>query len=246
MSRLTQLSTLGLVAVTAVACSNARNGGGGSASDVVVAVEGGTVAANANQIEIPANALSEDTEVSLIVDSITSFPALEGAQNTVLRIEPEGQVLEVPATVTIAAGLASDVAAERVTVSQLYNVDGVMSWRQIETAISVVGGNVTASVSRFAPLAVVVASAVVTPGGNAIEGTVAWGDGSPVDSAPVELWQGESKLTETTTDAEGGFGFADLTAGTYSVRIDYECMVTEAVEVTASAPTQVTITLCGG
>lgn len=234
--RTARLASLLAASLAFLGCDDSR-----TSSGPIRASEGGTVIAASHTVDIPANALASDTEVTLETAPASGYPALEGSLAEVLRIEPEGTVLEVPASLTIHGSFVGAASAASVTVRQLTSVDGVSLWSPIESARDAASGDLTVSVTRFAPLAVVVSE---TPSGAAITGTLRWGDGSPVDGAPVELHQGGSLLTTATTDAAGTFSFADLTPGAYELSIDYECMLTEPVTVAAGAPTEVELTLC--
>ena len=225
------------VSLAFVGCNDSRTAGG-----PILAAEGGTLVAESHTLVIPANALASDTEVTLETAAASGYPALEGSLAEVLRIQPEGTVLEIPASVTIHGSFVGAPSDASVTVRQLSSVDGVDTWSPVESERDPASGDLTVSVTRFAPLAVVVAEA---PSGSSIRGTLVWGDGSPVDGAPVELLQSGSVLTTATTDAAGAFSFADLTPGAYELAIDYECMLTQPVTVAQGAPTEVELTLCG-
>ena len=72
-----------------------------------------------------------------------------------------------------------------------------------------------------------------------------WGDASAAPAAPIQLFQGASLLTTTTTDAAGGFSFADLSAGEYRIVVEYECHLEQPVTVTAGTTTQQNLVICG-
>lgn len=236
-----------VAAILSVLLASACGGDDESPSGVqlVTASAGGTVQAGSSSVEIPPMALTADTEVSLEAANASSYPALEGARPSVLRLEPEGTVLARPATVTIGASLVGAGAGDEVSVRQLASGDGIMQWVPVESSRDAETGNVLVPITRFAPLAVVVARTGTPPAGLAIRGTLRWGDGSPVDAAPVQLLQSDRVLTTTTTDPAGYFFFGDLSAGTYVVSIDYECMLSETVEVT-SETAALDLVLCGG
>lgn len=234
--RTARLASLLTVSLAFLGCNDSR-----TSSGPIRASEGGTVITASHSVDIPANALVSDTEVTLETAPASEYPALEGSLSQVLRIEPEGTVLEIPASITIHGSFVGAASDASVTVRQLTNVDGADRWSPIESARDAASGDLTVPVTRFAPLGVVVSEA---PTGAAITGTLLWGDGSPVDGAPVELHQAGSLLTTATTDATGAFSFADLTPGAYELSVDYECMLTEPVTVAAGAPTEVELTLC--
>ncbi len=209
----------------------------------IVATEGGRVVAASHEILIPAGSLLADTEVTLVTAPASSYPALPNSLSEVLRIEPEGTVLERAATVTIDGAFIGAAAADSVSVSQLANVDGVMMWRPMESSRDAASGDVAVSVTRFAPLGVV----VVRPGATGeIRGTIAWGDASPAAGAPVQLFSGATSLGTSVASETGAFSFPGLAPGEYRLVVDYECRLDRAVTVAAGAPTQVMLTLCGG
>lgn len=226
-----------------LALTLALAGCNGSSASTISAAEGGTIEASTHDVAIPAMALATDTEVTVETAEASAYPALENARPEVLRIEPAGTVLEVPATVTIHADFIDADAEEAVAIHQLQDVDGVESWTRLEASRDEASGDVTVSIRRFAPLGVVVTEPAST---GTIQGTIAWGSGDPVAEGPVELYQGDTLVADTTTGADGGFAFADLDAGSYRVVMDYECSIDEAVTLEAGATEELTLTLCGG
>jgi hypothetical protein len=232
-----QLSIV-LLSAALAACS-----GSAPSSALVVASEGGTVSAATHEVAIPAMALSADVEVMLEAVSASSYPTLEGAGPEVLRIEPEGTVLTRPATVTIRAAFIGAGEGDRVSVSQLATGDGVSTWVPLESAPGDAAGDVDVPITRFAPLAVVV---VAASSGGTIRGTIRWGDATPVDGAPLELFRGTELVTSTVADATGGFEFEALEPGAYRIAVDYECMIDQAVTVVAGETTTQDLVLCGG
>jgi hypothetical protein len=118
-------------------------------SQHVAAAEGGTVRASSHDIAIPARALGGDVEVTLATDDISGYPPLANARPDVLRIDPEGTVLEVPATVTIHPELVGASEGDRVTVAQLAPAGADAGWLFVESERDLATGGVTASVLRF-------------------------------------------------------------------------------------------------
>ncbi|MFT5356829.1 MAG: hypothetical protein ACI9KE_004055 [Polyangiales bacterium] len=207
---------------------------------------GGTITLGANEVVIPPMALATATEVVLLTSPLSSLEPLENGVGEALIMEPEGTILELAATVTLPVNPSLLVEGATVSVKQLISGDGVMIWTDIASELNASAGEVMVSVTRFAPLAVVVETSVVG-GGNVIEGTIRWGDESPAGMTPVELFEsgGASPLTSTMTAADGTFTFADLSAGDYTIVVDFECLIEETVTVSADAPTSVSLTLCG-
>lgn len=208
----------------------------------VAAAEGGTVTASTHTVAIPALALAADTDVTLEIASLADYPALANARPEVLRIQPEGTVLERAATVTIRGSFIDAASASAVSISQLATGDGVRAWVPIASTRDAATGDVTVMVTRFEPLAVVVVDAA---SGGTIQGTIHWADASPVPMAPIELHSGPSRVMMTTSDANGQFVFTGVAAGEYRVVVSFECMIDQAVTVSAGAPTMVALTLCG-
>lgn len=212
-------------------------------SALIAAAEGGTVTAATHEVAIPAMALATDLEVTLEAASASGYPTLENGRPEVLRIEPEGTVLERAATVTIHADFIGAGEGDRVSIVQLATADGVATWVPMESARDAATGDVDVPITRFAPLGVVV---VPSSGAAGIAGTIRWGDASPADGAPLQLFRGTELLDSTTADAAGAFAFDDLAPGAYRIVVDYECMIDQAVTVTAGEVTTQDLVLCGG
>jgi len=213
-----------------------------SASGLITAAEGGTVRSDAAELTVPAMALGSDTEVTVDTASASDYPALENARGEVVRLQPEGTVLETPATVVVRSGLIGAAPGASVSIHQLREIDGVRVWRPVESVYDSETGDAEAYVSTFAPLGVVVTEAAAT---GAVTGTLRWGTGDPADGAPVELRAGDEVVSSTTTDATGAFSFTDVEPGSYTVHIMYECTVEQAIELEAGETEELALTLCG-
>jgi hypothetical protein len=221
----------------AVACGGSDE----TSSAVTVAAEkGGTVELNNDwTLEIPPKALTKDTEIVLTVAKAADYPKLDDVAK-VLRIEPEGTVLGSMATLKITQAKAQD---QIVKVHQL--IDG--AWK-LASSPEIKKSDLEVVISQLGPIAVTVKTIKDTPAnGNRIVGTAVWRNESPAAKLPIELWKGESKLTSTTTDAEGAFSFIDLSPGDYEVVLTSaaECPAKHPVKVTAQAPTKLDIVVCG-
>lgn len=219
------------IAASFVACGNPTS------TSLIVATEGGTVEAGTTEVVIPANALAVDTEITIeSTPADPELPALEGAV-VILRLEPEGTALEIPAAITVTG---SEIGAGQTdTIGAWQLLDGVWAPREFSLGAS---GDVTLSVNVFSPVGITVREAAAL---GAVTGTISWGSGDPADAAPVQLFQGEVIVAETTTDATGAFSFPDLEPGAYSVRVNYECMIDAPADVTAGTTTTLELTLCG-
>lgn len=219
-----------LVPLMLAACSD-------TTSTVIEASTGGTVSSSSAEIQIPALSLAEDTEVAIGTADQSELPPLEGVR-VIVDLEPRGTVLETPASLTISGSEIGAGDGESVSTYQL--LDG---WLPIEHQLDADSGDVTVTVTRFQPVGVVVSEA---PTGGTIEGTIRWGSGDVVAMAPIELWMGDTMVSQTSSDANGGFRFTELDSGTYSLRVNYECMIDQAVGVAAGSTETVELTLCGG
>lgn len=230
-----QLGRLQIIAITALlaACSNA-----GPTTTTIIASEGGTVTATSHQITIPPSSLPADTEITLDVANAADYPALAGDRSIVLSVEPEGTALSVPATVTIYGSQIGAAAGEAVTVFQL--VDG--GWGPREFSVDRETGDVGTTITYFAPIGVSISA---VPEGGVIEGVLRWGTGDVVGMATVDLYQGTTLVQTTQTSADGLYSFSGLEAGTYDVRVNFECMIDQSVDVPAGMTVQLDLTLCG-
>jgi hypothetical protein len=228
-ARLLLLSALVLLLA---ACGDDRR------SMTITAAEGGTVIASSHEIMIPPASLAADTAVMLSRGDTADYPAIPGDRGVVLKVDPEGTVLELAATVTIHGSEIGASAEESVGVFQL--VDG--GWSPLEHTRDTETGDVSTSVTVFAPIGI----GITAPGeGGTIEGTIAWGDGTPVDMAPIELYLGDTLVDSTQSGADGSYRFEALEPGTYSIRVDYECTIDQAVGVATGMTVTQDLTLCG-
>lgn len=206
-------------------------------SKTISADTGGSISLDDSVLQIPAAALAVDTEVTMRLDSMGGFAALEDAHHEVITIEPVATTLAVAGTLTLDLGGPVE-SGERVVAYRL--VDG--AWSALETEV-VSGGLVQTAVTSLGSYAVT-RRAATTGGGNRIAGVLRWGTGDPVADAPVELHQNGARLTEILTDAQGGFGFVDLSPGEYQIVVSFECDLAETVSVSADEPTEVDLVLC--
>jgi len=214
-----------------------------AASGLITAAEGGVVRSDAAELTVPAMSLAADTEITVDTASASDYPALENGRPEVVRLQPEGTVLETPATVVVRSDLIDAAPGSRVSIHQLRDIDGVRAWRAVESVFDSETGEAEAYVTTFAPLGIVVEAVAATA---TVTGTLSWGSGDPADGAPVELRQGETVVATATTDAAGAFTFADVEPGAYTVNVDYECTIDEAITLEAGETEELTLTLCGG
>lgn len=214
------LATLLGIALSTAACGSS---GDSSASVLIEASEGGVIVLDDDvaRLEIPANALSEDTEITVSLASSSEFAALASARDRILVIEPDGVPLGLPATVMLAPGGALIAVDEVVSIAQL--VDG--SWVVPDGAAaarSETGERVTAAISVLAPVAVVVRDPVVEGQAGRIEGWVLnYDDEQPLPDVTFRLRDvGGAELGVAVSDDDGGFAFEDVPVGTLTVHAD--------------------------
>lgn len=211
------LSGIAAVAIGLVAGCGDDDGGNGTNGVLITAAQGGTVSMETDEtsINIPPNALSEDTMISIEYGSLSEYGSLENARERVLEIAPEGLVLGSPASVLIDPGQPAISGGQIVTVVQF--IDG--GWSAEKPATVVSGGLVSASISVLAPLAVV----VTTPTGptGTISGTVIhFYTEMPLEGITFKLMSGAEELASATSDASGLFQFEEVPVGTYTVHAD--------------------------
>lgn len=213
-----------------------------SSSGLITAAEGGVVRTDAAEVTVPAMALAADTEVTVETASASDYPDLVNGRAEVVRLEPEGTVLETPATVIVRSDLIAAEPGASVTIHQLRDIDGERAWRPVESVYDSETGDAEAYVDVFAPLGVAVQAAAST---GTVRGTLTWGSGDPADGAPIELRTVDGTVGTATTDAAGAFTFTDVEPGTYTLYVMYECTIDETIEV-AAGDNEVSLTLCGG
>jgi len=234
---MTQLSNavLLLAFTTSLGCSADE---ASVATETVVATAGGTVTLDAAKIEIPANALPTDTDVSLALRSAYALADLPGAVGDALTIEPVGVELLIPASVTLQISGNTEDAPVEIHVLEDHD------WISMDASAVAEPSSIQFSISRFGSFAPAVRVPDIADGGNRIEGTVTWGNGDPVADVDVDVFQHDSKLTTVSTDDAGQFSLVDVTAGIYVLTIDFECAATAEVTVTDDTPGVANMVLC--
>jgi hypothetical protein len=209
------LSSL-LIICLAAGCGNNTKIAGNAV--IIRADEGGTVDMQGDEtsLSIPANALSEDTEIGIEYGSLSDYPTLENARQRVLVMTPAGTSLSTPATVLMDPG-SPPIGADKV-VKVVQYVDG--GWYGTQSAEVVSGGLVSASVSLLAPLAIVVEDPPIQPTG-AISGTVMHiYTEQPLEGITFHLLSGTNEIDTAVSDADGRFEFDNVPVGTYTVHAD--------------------------
>jgi len=119
-------------------------------SETIDAADGGTVETESGSasIEIPAGALSEDTEITLEELDRSEQPDADDLGSNAFEFGPDGTQFEEPVTITIR--LDADVPEGQTAVLAVLE-DG--SWSPIEGS-SVSGSEVTAEVTHFSTFAI--------------------------------------------------------------------------------------------
>ena len=115
------------------------------AAKEITAAEGGTVATSDNSasIDIPADALAEDTEITIEAKSTAGMPDEDNLGSAAYEFGPDGTEFSVP--VTIALALDGEVPADMEAVLAVLE-DG--AWSPIEGS-SLSGGKVSGDVTHF-------------------------------------------------------------------------------------------------
>ena len=136
------------------ACSGNDSGDevGDEATEVISADTGGTVELGATRVQFPANAFSEDTEVSMRIASLDDFEPLENAREIVLVFEP-AMALAASAVIEMDPGDPDPGDSGFAFLSQF--VDG--TWIGVDASTTVnAEGLIESSIYRLAPTVVVV------------------------------------------------------------------------------------------
>ena len=209
--------------MTAFVFTTACGGSGDDeTSDLITVDEGGSIEIEGTEtrIDIPANALAEDTEITISLAELSDFAALDDARNTVLVIAPDGLVLSAPATLTLDPGEPAVTGDQLLSIRQFRSgVDGGWVSPEVSAAQLHSGGLVTASIIQFAPTALVVKDPPVASG--TIAGMVLHiYTEAPLSGITFELEQGGSVVDTAVSDAEGKFTFSSVAVGTYNVHAD--------------------------
>ena len=137
---------LGLV--LAVGACGGNDGGGGP--ELITVAEGATIELGSGTvIEIPANAVTEDTEVVVSLGEVTDFAPLQGSRGQAIVFDPP-IALSVSAAVTIDV----DPAPSQNEYAQLYQfTDGVWIGLDVSTIIDA-DGRVLSAIEALRPTAV--------------------------------------------------------------------------------------------
>lgn len=197
----------------------ACGGGSGddSATSLITASEGGSIEipGTDTRVDFPADALAEDTEITILLGGLADYGAADDARERVLVFSPDGIALNQPASLKLDPGGAAIEATEQVSILQF--VDG--GWYPPEVASAEVGsgGLVTASVAVLAPVAVVVKQAPQGPTGSIRGAVFHLYTEAPLEGISFELQAAGTVVGTATSDAAGGFVFENVEVGTYTV-----------------------------
>lgn len=136
---------------------------GGVTSDPVAktidAAKGGSVRTGGARVEIPADALDEDTEITIEVLEREGLPELERVASKVYDFGPDGTEFSEPVTVTIAFDAASTPKNMRAVLAYLDGDD----W-QVLADSELEDNSVVATTTHFTPFAVLFAPEIEAPG----------------------------------------------------------------------------------
>ena len=126
--------------------------GGSSSEDttLITASAGGELSISGATIDIPAGALSEDTELTVSEGSISDYPALEGADNRVLEFDPP---VSLSGLATIRIRPKQAIPADGSAFIRIFT-DGV--WITPDVSSVVIDGEIDTALPFLAPVAVVV------------------------------------------------------------------------------------------
>ncbi len=131
----------------------ACGGGDDEGSGLVTVDEGGTIEVGSTTIEIPPNALDEDTEVAVSYAPLSDYGALDNGRDRVLVFEPALSLTET-ATITIDPGSPKPAAQQHYATLYQFS-DG--DWRGVDASTIIdADGNVQSGVRWLGPTAVVV------------------------------------------------------------------------------------------
>ena len=187
----------------------------------IEAATGGTITieGTGSGIEIPANALASDMDVTVRLDSIEDYPALAGALDLVIAIEPEGTALANDARVTIDPDGPEVAEGKTLAARQLRDGEWVLLPAEDVTIGSL--WVTEAEVGVFGPLVLEVRDLTAGLAG-AIHGSVLHiYTEEPLPDYGVALLDAEAvEVATSITDASGEFTFADVAVGAYTVKVD--------------------------
>jgi len=204
------------IALAVAACGGA-GGDDDSATVLITAAEGGSIEIDGTdtRVVIPADALGEDTEITISMGHLADYGAADDARDGVLVFSPDGIVLSRPAEITLNPGDPAVDGTELVSILQF--VDGGWYPPEVSSAAIGSGGLVGASVSVLAPVAVVIKEAPQGPTGSIRGGVLHIYTEAPLAGIGFELKKDGVVLGTATSDTAGAFRFDGIGVGAYTV-----------------------------
>jgi len=210
-------NSLGLSSVLTLALAACGSSGGESATALITASEGGALQIDGTEtrVDIPADALAEDTEITISMGHLADFGTAADARDDVLVFSPDGIVLSKPASVTLSPGDPAIEAGQLVSILQY--VDGGWYPPEVSSAEVGSGGVVHAAVTLLAPIAIVVKDAPQGPTGSVRGSVFHIYTEEPLEGIGFELRADGQVVGTATSNAEGRFLFDDVGVGVYTV-----------------------------
>jgi hypothetical protein len=152
---------LGLMLVSSLAwgCSDdsetmdgdGPSGGGDEVSETIEAAEGGEVATDGAAVDIPADALGEDVEITIAVLDKDDLPDSDNIASEVYDFGPDGTTFDEPVTLTIDFDASDTPDGMRAVMAWLDEDD---EWQPLADS-EVNGDTVTATTDHFTPFAII-------------------------------------------------------------------------------------------
>lgn len=142
-------TVLALLSIALVACgSDAPD----ETTEIITVADGATIEVANATIEVPANAVSADTEVTVSIGSIADYQQLADARDLVIEFDPP-MALESSASIEIDIGDPAPLATDFAQLHQF--TDGVWIGVDVSTIIDE-DGRVHSAINLLAPTAVVI------------------------------------------------------------------------------------------
>ncbi len=160
-----------IAALCAVGCDDSadsdgagsRDGGGGGdpVAETVEASEGGEVTMGGAEVDIPANALGEDTEITIEVLDKDGLPDSDNIASDVYDFGPDGTIFDEPVTLTIEFDASATPEGMKAVMAWLDTEND--EWKPLADS-AIAGNTVTATTDHFTPFAVILTAAGQTAG----------------------------------------------------------------------------------
>jgi len=171
-------------------------------SEMITADDGGEIVTQGASINIPAGALSEDTEITVDVILATDVPEAENVASLIYDFGPDGTTFSTPVELTIAlnGSVPSGMEAKMAWLDEESD-----KWMPLADS-QIVGDEVTATTTHFTMFAIVIKASGQTEGactdfadfdacGGDVEGTWEF-FAACADVSPEDLFNGEMPFGE--------------------------------------------------